>query len=295
MLILATGGNGQLGLELQRLQGDNVRVVALPRATLDIADPISVERAIAGERWSAVVNAAAYTAVDRAENAVAEAWRVNALGPAVLATETAKAAIPLIQVSTDYIFAGDNAHFYTEDDPVRPLGVYGASKLGGEWAVRTANPRHVIVRTAWVFSAHGANFVKTMLRLAADRRVLSVVDDQHGCPTSAADLAVSLLTIATRLARDPEAPLGTYQFVNAGETTWCGFAREIMAGARARGGASAEVRPITTADYPTPARRPANSRLSTALLEQDFGIVPRPWREALAEVLDELIQSENQR
>lgn len=291
MMILVTGGDGQLGLELQRLRSTGLRIVAPSRQELDIADPASSARVIAGERWSAVINAAAYTAVDRAEREVAEAWRSNALGPAVLAAETVKAGLPMLHVSTDYVFAGDKAGPYDEDDPVGPLGVYGASKLAGEIAVRTGNPRHAIVRTAWVFSAHRTNFVRTILRLAAEQPVVRVVDDQHGCPTSAADLAAALATIAIRLAHEVPGPVGTYHFVNAGATTWCGLAREVVSGSRARGGASAEIAPITTADYPTPARRPANSGLSTARLQRAFGVTPRPWQAALGDVLDELLPS----
>ncbi|PSC03142.1 dTDP-4-dehydrorhamnose reductase, partial [Alsobacter soli] len=181
---------------------------------------------------------------------------------------------------------------YEAEDPVAPLGVYGASKEGGEQAVRTANPRHAILRTAWVVSPHRANFVKTMLRLAAERPLLRVVDDQWGNPTVAADLAAALATVALRLAGDAAAPAGTFHFANRGDVTWAGFAREIMAQSAARGGPSVPVEGIATADYPTPARRPANSRLSTARLSAAYGIEPRPWREALGELLDELIGPE---
>lgn len=289
MDILVTGGQGQVGLELRSLEREGCRIVAPTRDEFDLTKRDSVARTLHERPWSAVINAAAYTAVDRAEFEVAEAWSVNALGPAILAAETGNAGIPLVHVSTDYVFGGDNPGFYEEDDPVRPLGVYGASKLGGELAVRTANPRHVIVRTAWVVSPHRANFVKTILRVAAERPRLRVVDDQHGCPTSAGDLAVALRTIATRLAEDPSAPVGTYHFVNGGATTWCGLAREIFSQSAIRGGPSAMVEAISTAEYPTPARRPANSRLSTVKLSRDFGIVPRPWPAALADIVSALL------
>jgi dTDP-4-dehydrorhamnose reductase len=172
---------------------------------------------------------------------------------------------------------------------VAPINVYGASKEAGEQAVRTANPRHVIVRTAWVVSPHRGNFVKTMLRLANERDGLRVVHDQKGCPTSAADLAAALRVIALRLAADPSAPCGTHHFVNQGVTTWCDFARAIMAGARTRGARAVPVEPIGTSDYKTPARRPANSALSTESLTRDFGIVPRPWQQALDDILDVLL------
>lgn len=289
MDILVAGGQGQVGLELERLGRGDLRLAAPGRGELDLARPETVAAVLGQRRWAAVVNAAAYTAVDRAEGEVAAAWTANALGPAILAAETAKAGIPLVHVSTDYVFSGDKPGPYDEDDAVGPLGVYGASKLAGELAVRTANPRHAIVRTAWVVSPHRANFVKTMLRLAAERPALRVVDDQRGSPTSAADLAAALVTIATRLAREPGAPTGTFHFANAGEATWCGFAREIMAVSEARGGPFAPVEAITTAEYPTPARRPANSVLSTARIAREFGISPRPWRAALSDILDALL------
>lgn len=287
MDILVTGGAGQVGIELQRLGTDEVRFVAPSREELNLGRPESISRVVADRPWAAVINVAAYTAVDRAEAEVAHAWSANALGPAVLAAETGRAGIPLVQVSTDYVFSGEKIGAYEEDDPVGPLGVYGGSKLGGEIAVRTGNPRHAIVRTSWVVSSHRANFVKTMLRLASERPVLRVVDDQHGCPTSAADLAAALHAVAVGLVRDPETA-GTYHFANAGATTWFRFAREIMAQSQARGGPYAEVEAITTADFPTPARRPRNSQLSSANIERAFGIVPRRWEFALAGIMDQL-------
>ncbi len=290
MDLLILGGAGQVGTELQALAwpGD-VRIHAPGRAELDIADPAAVAAAFAACDYGAVINTAAYTAVDRAEADVVEAWRLNALAPAILAAETARRGIPLVHVSTDYVFAGTAAGAYAPDDPIGPTGVYGASKAAGELAVRTANPRHAIVRTAWVVSPHRGNFVKTMLRLAAERDKLTVVDDQHGCPTSAADLAAALMTIALRLAGDAAAPGGTFHCVNAGATTWCGFARAIVAGGARRGGRSVPVEGIPTSAYPTPARRPANSVLSTESLSATFGIVPRPWEAALDDILDRLV------
>ena len=211
------------------------------------------------------------------------------MAPAAFGEACAKAGIPLVQVSTDYVFAGDKQGAWEVDDPVAPLGVYGASKLGGELAVRTSGARHVIVRTAWVVSAHGNNFVKTMLRVGAERDTLTVVEDQHGTPTSAADLAKALATITVRLVEDDTAPTGTFHFSNAGPTTWAGFAREIFAQSAARGGASAAVKGIPTSDYPTPAKRPANSLLSYAAIGAAYGIEPRPWQDALSDILDELI------
>ncbi|MDX6805781.1 dTDP-4-dehydrorhamnose reductase [Terrihabitans rhizophilus] len=290
MDVLVTGGAGQVGLELQRFAWpDGVHVHAPTRDELDLTRPDAIAAYVGARRWGAIINSAAYTAVDKAESDVAAAWAINALAPAALAHAAAQAGTPIIQVSTDYVFDGSKDGFYTEDDPVAPIGVYGASKEGGEQAVRTANPRHVIVRTAWVVSAHRANFVKTMLRVGADRPVLRVVGDQQGCPTSAADLAAALATIALRAAGDEAAPFGTYHFVNEGGTTWADFAREIFAQAAARGGPAPEVEQITTAEYPTPARRPANSRLSTDKIRDRFGVQPRPWKTALGDILAELM------
>ena len=291
MDVLILGGAGQVGTELRvpALWGTGVRVHAPDRADLDITDASAVARRIAERPWGAVVNAAAYTAVDRAETEIVPAWRLNALAPSVLATETGRHGIPLVQVSTDYVFDGTAAGAYAPEAAVNPVSVYGASKAAGEMAVRTANPRHAIIRTAWVVSPHRGNFVKTMLRLSAERNALSVVDDQHGCPTSAADLAAALAAIALRLARDPAAPSGTHHCVNAGATTWCGFARAIVAGSEQRGGRFVPVTGIPTSAYPTPARRPANAQLSTDSLTAAYGLTLRPWQEALDDVLDSLV------
>jgi len=288
--ILITGGAGQVGLELARAQWPaQVRLHMPTRAELDLGDVDAVRAAFAATPFQAVINSGAYTAVDKAETEVAAAFAANALGPAILAEVTRAAGIPLIQVSTDYVFDGSGERDYAETDPVGPLGVYGASKLAGEVAVTTGNPRSVVMRTAWVLSPHRANFLKTMLRLAVDRPALRVVEDQTGCPTSARDIAEALKTIALRMIEDPEAPTGIFHFVNAGSTSWAGLAREILALSAARGGPSAEVEGITTADYPTPARRPANSRLDTFRITRDYGITPRPWQDAVAEIVAELI------
>ena len=288
--VLVTGASGQLGTELRRLTWpDDWQVTAIDVAELDLTDTTAIAARVAERPWAAIINGAAYTAVDRAESDVVAAWAINALAPAALAAACAKAAIPLVQVSTDYVFDGTKAGAWEPTDPVAPLGVYGASKLGGELAVRTSGARHAIVRTAWVVSAHGNNFVKTMLRLAADRNALRVVDDQHGSPTAAADLAAALATIAVRLADDPAAPTGSFHFSNAGPVSWAGFAREIFAQSAARGGPAANVEGIATSDYPTPARRPANSLLSHDAIGRAYGIAPRPWQSALGDILDELI------
>ncbi|GJE18949.1 dTDP-4-dehydrorhamnose reductase [Methylobacterium marchantiae] len=291
MDILILGGAGQVGTELQAFRHwpEGVRVVAPTRSDLDITDAEAVTRQFSERTFGAVVNTAAYTAVDKAETDIVEAWRLNALAPAILAAETTRHGIPLVHVSTDYVFDGTASGAYAPDASVRPTSVYGASKAAGEMAVRTGNPRHAIIRTAWVVSPHRSNFVKTMLRLSAERDALGVVDDQHGCPTSAIDLAEALATIASRLSGDADAPTGTHHFVNAGATTWAGFAKAIVAGSAARGGRLVPVNGIPTSAYPTPARRPANSELSTDSLTQAYGIEPRLWQAALDDILDRLI------
>lgn len=288
--ILVTGGSGQLGSELQRCaQPDGFEVITLGRDELDLADSEAVAATVASRCWAAVINGGAYTAVDAAETDAVTAWRVNALAPAALSQGCAASEIPLVQVSTDYVFSGEGQSAWAVDDPTKPLGVYGASKLGGELAVRTGGARYVIVRTSWVVSPHGNNFIKTMLRLAAERDSVRVVDDQIGSPTSAADLAEILLSLATRMAIQADAPEGTFHFCNAGQTSWARLAEEIFRQSAARGGPSARVQPIPTKDYPTPARRPANSALDTERIARLYGIVPRPWEEALSDILDELI------
>lgn len=288
--ILVTGANGQLGHELARIPCPaGYQVVAVDRAALDLNDQEAIATLVASRDWAAVINGAAYTAVDKAESDVVAAWKINALAPAAFAQACAEGGIPLVQVSTDYVFAGDKDGAWDVHDPVAPLGVYGASKLGGELAVRTSGVRHAIVRTAWVVSAHGNNFVKTMLRLGATQDSLSVVDDQVGSPTSAVDLAQALLTIAVRLAEDAAAPTGIFHFSNAGAVSWAGFATEIFAQSRARGGASTDVASISSSAYPTQARRPSNSLLSHDAIRAAYGIEPRPWQVALGDILDELI------
>jgi dTDP-4-dehydrorhamnose reductase len=292
--VLVTGATGQLGIELACAAWPaGWTAVAFDRAMLDLADPVAIRACIAaghdGTPWTAVINGAAYTAVDKAEADIVTAWTINTMAPAVFAESCAAADIPLVQVSTDYVFSGDKAGAWEVDDPVAPLGVYGASKLGGELAVRTSGVRHAIVRTAWVVSAHGSNFVRTMLRVAEARDQLAVVNDQRGSPTAAADLAQALATIAVRLADDPHAPSGTFHFSNAGDISWADFAIEIFRQSALRGGPSAEVARILSSDYPTPARRPANSRLSHTAIHDAYGIVPRDWREGLSDILDQLI------
>ncbi|WP_070155877.1 dTDP-4-dehydrorhamnose reductase [Sphingobium phenoxybenzoativorans] len=287
--ILITGGTGQVGHELARQDwGQDVTLHLPDRTELDISSTASVTSYFSQRTFAAVINPAAYTAVDKAEDDSAAAFLSNAQGPANLAEATRKAGIPLVHVSTDYVFAGDKTGPYDETDSVAPLGIYGASKLAGEIAVRAGNSRSVVMRTAWVLSAHRGNFLKTMLRVATANPQLRVVDDQVGCPTAASDIAQALKTITLRMIADEHAPAGIYHFVNAGEVSWCGLAREIFAMSKARGGPDADVLAITTTEYPTPARRPANSRLATQKISADYGINPRPWESAVSEIITEL-------
>jgi dTDP-4-dehydrorhamnose reductase len=285
--ILVLGGSGQLGAALSSLSWPpDVNLHMPSHSVLDSADPPAVTEFMAARPWSCVVNASGFTAVDAAESQVAAAWRGNAIGPTLLAAAAAKRGLPIIHVSTDYVFDGTKTEPYEPQDPVCPLNVYGESKAEGEQGVRSANPRHVIIRTSWLISPYGKNFAKTMLQRAVRGNSLRVVNDQTGCPTSATDLAAALRTISLRLSLDPHAPLGAYHFANAGRATWWELAREIMAGASHRGMPSVAVEPISTAEYPTAAVRPTNCVLSMTSLTRDYGIVPRPWRLALSEILD---------
>ncbi len=291
--ILVTGRTGQVGTELARAAwpaGLEPQVVG--RETLDLADPEAAAAVVRSGGYALVVNTAAYTAVDRAEEEEALATRVNGDGPRALAMACADVGIPIIHLSTDYVFDGAREGAYDENDTVGPLGAYGRSKLAGEIGVRAACAHHVILRTAWVFSAHGKNFVKTMLRLAADKPELRVVADQHGCPTAAHDIARVVVEIARQVVQDGRADAwGTYHLAGAGPTTWHGFARAIIDAQAARTGKRPPVHAIATADFPTPARRPANAVLCTDRLCRTFGVVPRPWTDTLAEVIAEVMDA----
>ncbi len=279
-MILVLGKNGQVAQALARASDE---ALCLGRTEADLSVPDAAAKAIATHRPRAVINAAAYTAVDQAESAPDAAHRLNAGAVAEIAEACAAAQIPLVHLSTDYVFDGSGTAPRGPDAPTAPLGVYGASKLAGEDAIRASGATAVILRTAWVFSADGTNFVKTMLRLAESRDHLTVVADQIGAPTPAAAIAEACLTIAENLIRDP-AKTGTYHFAGAPEVSWADFARAIFATAERR----VTVTDITTSDYPTPAVRPLNGRLDCHLTELTFGL-PRPdWQAALAEVITEL-------
>jgi dTDP-4-dehydrorhamnose reductase len=286
--ILLTGGTGQVGQAVLR-QADKrgLDIVAPNRAQMDLTNAQSIADMVAREPWSAVINCAAYTAVDRAETDAELADQVNAVAPAIFAAETAKLDIPIIHVSTDYVFDGTKDVLYVEDEEVSPLGVYGRTKEMGERAVRSLNPHHAIIRTAWVVSAGGANFVDTMIRLASERTEISVVDDQIGCPSSATDIAETLLFVA----ENRNGPFGTWHFVNGGEASWYDLAAHIFANMKQRGLTTPRLLAIPTSQYPTPAKRPGNSRLSTLAIERDFGIKPRHWHEAIDEILAERFET----
>jgi len=291
--VLLFGGNGQLGQELQRALAPLGTLVATTRSgtlpdgsaceTADFNQPESLAALLDRVRPELVVNAAAYTAVDRAEDDRDAAWRANAEAPGVIARWCAAAGVPLVHYSTDYVFDGQGTRPYREDDATAPLGVYGASKLAGEEAIRAAGGRHLIFRTAWVYASHSANFLRTMLRVGAERDVLRVVADQVGTPTPAAliaDVTAQALQHAGGLS-------GTWHLTATGETSWHGFAEAIFAEAVSAGklARAPKVEAITTADYPTPARRPAYSHLDVRKLESDFGIGLPSWQEGLKRVI----------
>lgn len=288
--ILVTGGTGQVGTGLVHANRGRFELVTPGRGDFDLADRSSIEAQIASRDWAAIINCAAYTGVDKAESDQKAAFAANAEAPGIIASLSAARSIPLLHVSTDYVFDGSKTAPYVEEDPVAPLGIYGESKEAGERAVRGAGGRHIILRTAWVVSPWGHNFVKTMLRLGKERERLGVVADQIGCPTSAADIAETLLVLTENLIGGAAIQGGTYHFVNAGEASWHGLAGHVFDRAARHGSPVPIVDAIATADYPTPAKRPANSRLSTAKIENDFGIAPRPWTVAVDEILEQLLR-----
>ena len=279
--ILQFGTTGQLAREMLARAGEGAAVQALSRGDVDLADAAAVEAAVMAADADLVLNAAAYTAVDQAETEQPLAFAVNAEAPGAMARACAARGLPLVHISTDYVFDGDKAGAWTEADRTGPINAYGRSKLAGERAVLESGASALILRASWVFSPYGRNFVKTMLALA-DRPELRVVDDQRGRPTAAGDLADFILAAAPRLAgRDP-ALFGVFHFAGEGATSWRGFAEAIF---EAAGGPRPKVVPITTADYPTPARRPRNSELDCGKLERVHGVRPRPWSAGLAEAL----------
>lgn len=285
--IVVTGREGQLVRSLlERAQGRDVELIALGRPDVDLAVPGSARAAIVDLRPDIVINAAAYTNVDGAEDEPDRAMRVNADAAGEVAAAAHVAGAPVVQISTDYVFDGAASGPYREDAATGPIGVYGRTKLAGEERVRAANPRSVIVRTAWVYSPFGRNFVRTMMTLAQTRDTVGIVADQRGNPTSALDLADGLLELAARLARDDRTSLGqVYHLAGTGAASWFDLARHVFATCGALGLPSAEARAVTTADYPTKAVRPANSMLDCAKFARDVGFVMPEWRTSAAETV----------
>ena len=279
MRVLVFGKTGQVATELQRFDG----VTALPRTEADLSDPEACAGIIAGTDADVIINAAAYTGVDTAETDSNVAFRVNSDAPTAMAEAAVKRALPFLHISTDYVFDGTGTRAWREDDLTGPLGVYGASKLAGEQGVRAAGGAHAIVRTSWVVSAHGNNFVKTMLRLGAERDALNIVADQIGGPTCARDIASVLMKMAGQLHSDPSKS-GTYHFAGAPDVSWADFAREIFA----QSGITCDVTDIPSSAYPTPALRPANSRLECTKINTVFDTNRPDWRVGLAQILSDL-------
>ncbi len=287
--LLIIGSTGQLGWELCR-QGEDqgFDLISLDLPEFDITDQAAVFRTVLQSNADLVVNASAYTAVDKAESEPELAFAVNCDGPSYLASACAETGIPLIHVSTDYVFDGQKEGPYLETDPVCPIGVYGKSKAEGEEKVRSNLKEHIIIRTSWLYGVHGNNFVKTVLRLGKEKDELGVVDDQYGCPTYAADLAEAILKITSHIGEGKSIPWGTYHYCGGGSTTWYGFASKIFAIAKEYENLKIKkVIPIKTSEYPTPAKRPKNSIMDCAALERNFGIVPEAWDMSLKRMLNE--------
>jgi dTDP-4-dehydrorhamnose reductase len=295
MRIAVTGRHGQVAQALrERAAAAAMEVCVLARPEFDLTRPDAVDAALARLKPDAIVNAAAYTAVDQAETEPELAHAINAEGAGAVARAAAQLGIPIVQLSTDYVFDGSLDRPYREDDPTGPLGVYGASKLAGERAVARATPEHVILRTSWVVSPFGKNFVRTMLALARQRDEIRVVSDQFGAPTSALDIADGIFSIISNLQATPAAPelRGVFHMTGGGATNWAEFAEAIFAQSSAAGGPSARVIPIPTKEYPTPARRPANSRLDNARLAAAHGVQLPDWRQSLAPCIERLLAQE---
>ena len=295
MKLLLIGKNGQVGFELQRSLAPLGELTGTDRSDCDLSNAAAIRELVRGIRPNVIVNAAAYTAVDRAQSDEAGARAVNGIAPGVLGEEARQLGALVVHYSTDYVFDGRKANAYVERDTPYPQSVYGKTKLAGEEALIASAADCLIFRTSWVFGAHGGNFAKTMLALAAQREALNVVADQHGAPTSAALVADVTAQILGRYLREgPRGfPFGLYHLVAGGETTWYEYAREVIGAAHASGKALkldvSAIRPITTAEYPTPAPRPANSRLDTHKLRKTFGLKLPPWQSGLAHVLQQIL------
>ena len=295
MKLAVTGHNGQLGQALVAATpaAGTCEIVGLGRPEFDLSRIEQLGRALEALKPAAVVNAAAYTAVDKAESDRDTALLVNGAAAGAIASACARLAIPIIHISTDCVFDGASPRPYLETDPTCPINVYGASKTLGEQLVAAAGPRHLILRTSWVISAFGHNFAKNMLQLGAERPRLTIIDDQYGAPTYAPHLAEAILNLAKTMitAPDDDPRWGIYHVTNSGETTWCGLAREVFAIAARHGVKSPEIAAIPTSAYPTPARRPANSRLDGTKLANTFGISLPPWQNGVRLCVDRLLDT----
>ncbi|MBV8226828.1 MAG: dTDP-4-dehydrorhamnose reductase [Verrucomicrobia bacterium] len=289
--IAVTGRQGQLARALdEAAEALNVEIVRLGRPQLDLAELETIEPALKAAEPDIVVNAAAYTAVDKAEQEAAIANLINGTSAGLVAEVARALAVPIIHLSTDYVFDGAKRSPYVEEDPVAPTSAYGTSKLAGELAVAATSDDHVILRTAWVYAPYGKNFVRTMLKLAESRPEVRVVADQHGCPTYAPDIAAAIFRIARNVLAEPlnQSLRGIFHLAGRGETSWAGFAAEIFAILAAKGIRAPTLTPITSAEYPTPARRPANSRLNCYKLARIHGVDLPSWRESLGICLGRL-------
>ncbi len=289
--LAVTGLTGQVVSALIERAGKDVEITALGRPQLDLGLRHAVLASLRHARCDVIINAAAYTAVDKAESEAEVAMRVNGEGAAHVAEAAAELNKPLLHLSTDYVFDGTLSRPYREDDPTGPASAYGRSKLAGEEHIRARHPNHVILRTAWVYSPFGANFVKTMLRLGETREEVGVVADQIGNPTSALDIADALLAIARRVAEDASPDLrGVFNLTGTGEASWADLAEATFEIAAKNGRSPVRVRRISTADYPTPARRPANSRLDNTRLAEHYGLTLPPWRQSLESCVTRLLR-----
>jgi dTDP-4-dehydrorhamnose reductase len=298
MRIAVTGRNGQVVQSLvQRATAAKIDIQTVARPEADLTRPETVERALINLQPDAIVNAAAYTAVDLAESEPTLAYQVNGAGAEAAALAAAKLNIPIIQISTDYVFDGSLNRSYREEDPTKPLGVYGDSKLRGERAVSAASDNHVILRTAWVYSPFGKNFARTMLALADKREQLSVVSDQQGTPTNALDIADGIIAVVKNLLDRPSSQelRGLFHMTGGGATNWAEFAKTIFTASAAAGGPSARVIPITTAEYPTPARRPANSRLDNSKLADIHDVRLPHWQQSLQGCIQRIVARDFQK
>lgn len=292
MRMVVTGKSGQVARSLLECgQGSGFEVIAIGRPELDLANISSIEPALRNARPDIIVSAAAYTAVDLAESQRLEAFATNAAGAGAVALAANKLGVPIIHLSTDYVFNGVKPGPWLETDPTEPLSVYGESKWQGEQQVASANPDHIIMRTAWVYSPFGANFVRTMLKMGMERDEMRVVADQFGCPTSAHDIAGAILGMARNLKADRDGCLrGIFHLAAQGEANWAQFAEAIFARLAEKTGRIVKVTPITTAEFPRPAMRPANSRLDCAKLKARHGIELPHWRGSLQLVVDRLLE-----